>query len=76
MAAFHRADFGLAVNSQEERPVTRLGTLDYMVRFNHNLLKCSFDVQQHVHQCTHNRLSSLQSVLVRYRGAHVFLLQL
>ena len=25
-------DFGLAINSREERPVTRLGTLDYMVR--------------------------------------------
>jgi serine/threonine protein kinase len=24
------ADFGLAVNANEERPVTRLGTLDYM----------------------------------------------
>lgn len=25
------ADFGLAINLNEERPVTRLGTLDYMV---------------------------------------------
>ena len=26
------ADFGMAINQQEERPVTRVGTLDYMVR--------------------------------------------
>jgi aurora kinase, other len=25
------ADFGLSINTDEERPVTRLGTLDYMV---------------------------------------------
>ncbi len=25
------ADFGLAIDLNEERPVTRLGTLDYMV---------------------------------------------
>ncbi len=25
------ADFGLVINLNEERPVTRLGTLDYMV---------------------------------------------
>jgi aurora kinase, other len=27
------ADFGLSINARQERPVTRAGTLDYMVRW-------------------------------------------
>ena len=41
------ADFGLAVNASEERPVTRLGTLDYMVGRDVRLLFASAAMLSH-----------------------------